>query len=592
MRMRDDEDNNPKRRLGAVLFADVANYTGLMGEDEIGTWNAIKTRFTDFNELAKQHYGDVLEVRGDGLFVLFDSAVHAVGFGMELQKRMKILNEDTPEDRQFWFRVGINLGEILVDGVQVSGDCVNIASRLESLARPGQVCISATVYEQVRNRLTYGYEYLGAQRLKNVKEPVDAFQVHENSISAVMTRGLRPLYLSENSIVLPAKDRSVVVLPLQFQGSDQTESWYADGLSDDITTSLSRFHDLFVIARSSAHAYNNPEVDPSNAARELGVRYVVRGSLRKAGHRIRVAIELLDVERSRIIWGEHYDRELEGIFELQDEITRLIVSSAAQHIESSELDRLKQLAPTDLRAYGFVLQGQQHIFRYTREDIKNARSLYDKALDLDPVYARALASKSRTLNIEWRYNWAEQREKALDSALKLAHESVRADSLDARGYGELGFVHLYRKEHDASISAYRRAVSLNPNDADLMSDMADALTHTRQEEEAILLMEKAMQLNPYFPDQYLWHLGGAYFNLKRYDEAIHTIQKMQNPAEGRRLLAASFGHLGRIAEAREQAVKVLEVHPNFQVESWAAVQPDKYPDDSAHFVEGLRKAGL
>jgi adenylate cyclase len=196
------------------------------------------------------------------------------------------------------------------------------------------------------------------------------------------------------------------------------------------------------------------------------------------------------------------------------------------------------------------------------------------------------------LNIQWRYNWVDERESALDSALKLAYEAIQADPADARGFGELGFVHLYRKEHDAAINAYRRATTLNPNDADLLSDMADALTHTRQEEEAILLMEKAMQLNPYFPDQYLWHLGGAYFNLKRYDEAIHTIQKMQNPAEGRRLLAASFGQLGRIAEAREQAAKVLEAHPNFKVESWAAVQPDKYPDDSAHFVEGLRKAGL
>jgi TolB-like protein/class 3 adenylate cyclase len=590
--MRDVVNSNPKRRLGAVLFADVANYTGLMGQDEIGTWSAAKSRFRDFNELAKLHYGDVLEVRGDGLFVLFDSAIHAVDFGMELQKKMKILNDNMPGDRQFLFRVGINLGEILVDGTQVSGDCVNIASRLESLARPGHVCISATVYEQVRSRLTYGYEYLGAQRLKNVKEAVDAFQVHENSTSAAMTRGLRPLFLSENSIVLPAKDRSVVVLPLQFQGSDQTESWYADGLSDDITTSLSRFHDLFVIARSSAYAYNDPEVDPSNAARELGVRYVVKGSLRKAGGRIRVAIELLDAEYNRIIWGERYDRELDGIFELQDEIAQLVVSSVAQQIESSELDRLRQIAPADLRAYGFVLQGQQHIFRYTMEEVRRARALYEKALHLDPDYARALAAKSRTLNIDWRYSWTEKRDQALDSALNLALDAIRADPADARGFGELGFVHLYRKEHDAAINAYRRATALNPNDADLLSDMADALAHSRQSEEAIELLKKAMRLNPYYPDQYLWHLGGAYFDLKQYDDVIHTIQKMQNPTEGRRLLAASYGHLGRIKEAREQASKVLEAHPEFNVEQWAAVVPDKYEEDAAHFVEGLRKAGL
>jgi adenylate cyclase len=585
-------DQTPRRRLGAVLFADIANYTGMMSADEVGTWTAIRSRFQDFDTLAKQHHGDVLEVRGDGLFILFDSAIHAVSFGMELQKQMKIWNADIPEDRQFWFRVGINLGEILVDGALVSGDCVNIASRLESLAQPGNVCISATVYEQVRNKLMFGYEYLGSQQLKNVKEPVDAFQVHENSTSAAMTRGLRPLYLAESSIVLPVKDRSVVVLPLQFQGSDQTESWYADGLTEDITTSLSRFHDLFVIARTSAYVYTDPQVVPANAARELGVRYVVRGSLRKAGNRIRVAVELLDSERKRIIWGEHYDRELDGIFELQDEITQLIVSAIAQHIHSTELDRLKQLAPNDFRAYGFVLQGQQRIFRYTQVDTHGARTLYDKALNLDPNYARALAAKSRTLNIEWRYDWAEEPEEALNSALNLAYEAIEADSADARGYGELGFVQLYRKDHDAAINAYRRATALNPNDADLLSDMADALAHARQSEEAIVILQRAMRLNPYFPDQYLWHLGGAYFNLKRYDEAIQTIQKMQNPTEGRRLLAASFGQLGRLSEAKEQAAKVLEAHPNFSVDNWATVQPDKYPEDSAHFIEGLRKAGL
>ncbi len=590
--MLDDDDSRPRHRLAAVLFADIANYTGLMGEDEIGTWSAAKSRFQDFRELAALHRGEVIELRGDGLFLLFDSAIHAVDFGMALQKRMKVLNEAISADRQFWFRVGINLGEVLIDGDRVSGDSVNIASRLEALARPGQVCISSTVYEQVRKRPAYGYEYLGSQRLKNVKEPVDAFEVHENSASAAMTRGLRPLYSPENSIVLPAKDRSVVVLPIQFQGGDRAESWYADGLAEDITTSLSRFHELFIIARSSAYVYTDPAVKPLNAARELGVRYVVKGSLRKAGGRIRVAIELLDAEHNRIIWGERYDRELDGIFELQDEIAQLIVSSVAQQIESSELDRLRQIAPADLRAYGFVLQGQQHIFRYTMEEVRRARALYEKALHLDPNYARALAAKSRTLNIDWRYSWTEKRDQALDSALNLALDAIRADPADARGFGELGFVHLYRKEHDAAINAYRRASALNPNDADLLSDMADALAHSRQSEEAIELLKKAMRLNPYYPDQYLWHLGGAYFDLKQYDEVIDTIQKMQNPTEGRRLLAASYGHLGRIMEAREQASKVLEAHPTFNVEQWAAVVPDKYEEDSAHFVEGLRKAGL
>ena len=458
--MSDNQNANLKRRLGAILFADIANYTRLMGEDEVGTWLAVKPRILEFNELARKHHGEVLQVRGDGLFLIFDSAFNAVGFAMEVQKRMKTLNEGLPEDRQLWFRLGINLGEVLVDDANVSGASVNIAARLETLARPGQVCISAAVYEQVRNKLTFGYEYLGAQTLKNVKEPVDVFQVHEDPASAVMTTGLRLPSPAEGAAHQPIKDLSVVVLPFRFQGSDQAESWFADGMTEDITTSLSRFHSFFVIARMSAYAYAARMTAPANAARELGVRYVITGSVRKAGQRLRIAVELLDVERGRSIWGERYDRSLDEIFAVQDEITQIIVAATAAQIEASERDRVRQLAPADLRAYGFVLQGQQHIFRYTREENREARLLYEAALKVDPGYARALAAKSRTLNIDWRYNWTDQRDKALDAALELALGAIEADPADARGFGELGFAHLYRKEFDAAISAYERGRSL------------------------------------------------------------------------------------------------------------------------------------
>jgi TolB-like protein/class 3 adenylate cyclase/Flp pilus assembly protein TadD len=586
------DDPSIKRRLSAILFADIANYTRLMGADEVGTWRAAKPVIRNMNEMARQHHGRVLQVRGDGLFLLFDSAVDAVRFGMELQRQMKTLNESLEEERQLWFRVGINLGEILVDDDDVSGDSVNVAARLESLARPGHVCISAAVYEQIRNRLTFGYEYLGAQHLKNVKEPIDAFEVHENPASAAMTAGLRRPNLAGAFVHSPIKDLSVVVLPFRFQGGDHAESWIADGLTEDITTSLSRFHDLFVISRMSAYAFAARMRAPAEAARELGVRYVITGSVRKAGRQIRITIELLDAERGRSIWGEHYDRALEDIFDVQDEITRLIVSATAVQIEASERERIRQLAPADLRAYGFVVQGQQHIFRYTRDENREARLLYEAALQVDPRYARALAAKSRTLNIDWRYSWTDLRDEALEAALELALGAVAADPTDARGFGELGFAHLYRKEHEAAIRAYERALSLNPNDADLMSDMADALAHCHRSEEAIALLKNAMRLNPFYPDQYLWHLGGAYFNLKCYEEAIHTIHGMQNPTEGRRLLAASYGHLGRMEEARAEAAKVLQAHPDFSIERWAAVQPDKDAADVAHFVEGLRRAGF
>ena len=581
----------PRRRLGAILFADIADYSRLMGEDEIGTWQAVRERIETFNERAESYGGKVLQIRGDGLFLLFDSAVDAVSFAMDAQKRMKALNQDVAQDRQLWFRIGINLGEVLLGTEDASGDSVNVAARIEALARPGEVCISAAVYDQVRSKLSFGYSYLGPQTLKNISEPVETFQVHEDPAAGLMATGYRRRALLGRTADIASTGPSVVVLPFRFLGSDPTESWLGDGLTEDITTNLSRFHDLFVIARSSAFIYGE-NGSPAKAARDLGVRYAVTGSVRKVGPRIRVTIQLVDAERDRTVWGEQYNRQLDDIFDLQEEITEVIVSAVAVKIAATERERLRLTPPADLRAYGLVLQGQQYIFHYNQEDNRRARLLYDEALRADPLYARAIAAKSRTLNIDWRYNWTEQHEAALDRALELAQKAVELDSTDARGFGELGFAHLYRKEHDSAISAYRRALHLNPNDADLMSEMADALAHSGQSEEALELLHKAMRLNPYYPDEYLWHLGGAYYNLKRYEDAIQAVSGMQNPREGHRLLAASYAQLGRTGVARAHAAKVLEAHPEFRLDHWANILPDRFNEDTAHFIEGLKKAGL
>ena len=570
----------------------MVGYSRMMAVDEVATLMAVKTCMEMFTALAGDFSGKVTGTAGDGVFLVFDSAVDAVSFAVEIQNRIRQQNEGISEDKQTLFRIGINLGEILIDDLDLHGDSINIASRIEAFAQPGRICISGAVHDQVSKKLSYGYEYLGAQEFKNINELVDVFQVHEDPAAATLTPGLRRPNRTGRSQEEEDKEQSIVVLPFGFQGNDPSESWFADGLAEDVTTNLSRFHDFFVIARGSAYVYNDRTIAPKEVARELGVRYVVDGSVRKAGPRIRVALQLLDAQRDRTIWGEKYNREIEDIFDLQDEITQVIVTATAAQIEASELDRLRQQPPTSLAAYGYVLQGQSHIFRYTKDDVQRARDLYDSALDIDPLYARALSAKSRTLNIDWRYDWTDRPDEALDIALSLARQAVEVDNTDARGFGELGFAHLYRKEHESAINAYERALRLNPNDADLMSDMADALAHCGRSEEAIDLLQKAMRLNPFYPDQYIWHLGGAYFNLERYEEAIKTIQTMQNPTEGRRLLAASYGNLGRLEEARAEARKVLEAHPNFDVENWAAVQPDKYEEDVARFVEGLKRAGL
>ncbi|MEM8651202.1 MAG: adenylate/guanylate cyclase domain-containing protein [Pseudomonadota bacterium] len=582
-----------KRRLAAIVFADVVNYSRMMGADEVGTAVAVKQRVSEFAKLAAEHSGEIVSTAGDGVFLLFASAVDAVAFSVEIQKHMRDLNEHLPEEKQIIFRFGINLGDVLVGDGDLSGESINIAARLEGFANPGRICITGSVYDSVNHKMSFGYEYLGAQQFKNIREEVDVFLIHENPTSAAMTAGLRRERKVEPTLdANPIIDQSIVVLPFGFQGSDGSDSWFADGLTEDITTSLSRFQQYFVISRTSAYVYQDQKLSPQQIAKQLGVRYVVNGSVRKAGSRIRITIQLIDVIRDRTIWGEQYNREIEDLFDLQDEITQTIVSATASKIEASELERLRQMPPSNMAAYSYVLQGQRYIFSYTQGGVSHARELYDSALYNDPNYARALAAKSRTLNLDWRYNWTPEPDVALDGALNLAQEAIGIDTLDARGFGELGFAHLYRKEHDAAISAYERASSLNPNDADLMSDMADALAHSGRSEEAVDLLLKAMRLNPFYPDQYIWHLGGAYFNLKEYEKAIRTIKTMQNPTEGRRILAASYGHLNMEVEASAEARRVLEAHPNFNVDHWASVQPDKFQDDVDHFVEGLRRAGL
>ena len=587
---------NLKRQLSAILFADVVDYSRMIGEDDVSATLAVKERVKEFQRLSPDHSGRILRVEGDRVFMMFESSVAAVNFAIEMQKRLIEMNENADEDKRIIFRFGINMGEILIDNDDngdVSGESINIAARIETFAAPGRICLSGRVYDEVSSKMSIGYEYLGAQKFKNIKDPIDVFQVHENPESAVLTSGLRrSTSMTTHIQVDPIVDQSVVVLPFVFQGGQTDDRWFADGLTEDVTTNLSRFQQFFVISRASAYVYQDGKVTPQQAASELGVRYVVSGSVRKAGPRIRITIQLQDVISNRTVWGEQYNRNIDDLFDLQDEITQIIVTATASKLEKSEIDRLKLNPPANMEAYGFLLQGQQHLFSYTRDGIERAGRFYDSALLNDAEYARAMAAKSRTINLAWRYNWVANPQSALIDATDLALNAIEIDQIDARGYGELGFAHLYSKDHDAALNAYERALKLNPNDADLMSDMADALAHSGRSEEAITLLEKAMRLNPFYPDQYVWHLGGAYFNLKQYEKAIETIKTMQNPTEGRRILAASYGHLGMKREAEQEVKRVLSAHPDFDVNHWASVQPDKFEDDVQHFLEGLKRAGF
>ncbi len=577
------------RLLRAMVFADIVGYSALIAEDEDAALDLVGEYIKLFEHFCTSNNGEIVQVRGDGVFALFPSAVNAVTAAVEAQETITEKNED--QARPIVFRVGVNLGDVLQTDTGIHGDAVNVAKRLESLADPGSVSVSGTVYGQVKNRLSYGYSYLGLKELKNVPEPVDVYFVHKDAAGAAMMTASPRIGASSGMLKRPDMP-SVVILPFKNLSGDPADSWFSEGITDDITTNLSKFRNLFVIARNSAFQFKGPGVVPGMVGAQLGVRYVAQGSIRKAGTKVRVSVELVDAETDQILWAERYDRDMEYIFEVQDEIVNTVVAATAVHIEASERRRSAVAAPGSVHVYSLVLRGQQYGHRYQRFDNFHARELYEEAINVDGSFARAQAGYSRTLNIDWRYDWTGEADNALDDALKYAQNAVELDPTDARGFGELGFAHLYRKEHDSSLTAYERGLKLNPNDADLMSDMADAMAHSGNSTDAITLLKRAMELNPFYPDQYLWHLGGCYYNLKDYNQAIDAVKKMNNPAEGRRLLAACYGQLNMPDEARFHADKVMEAHPDFRLDHWAEVLPERLEEELDHYVEGLKKAGL
>jgi adenylate cyclase len=589
----ENESDKDQRQLKSIVFADVAGYTRLMQENEVTTQRGVSELTALFDEACREFGGEMLEIRGDGIFALFKSAVNSVLFANTIQERIAAYNEKYEDDRKIHFRIGIHLGDVLQDEKFHFGDSVNIASRIEGIADPGGICISSAVYQQVKNAGELGYENLGLHQLKNIREAIEIFRVTSDTNTAMRVSSPRKQLFEKPKTEESHEVRpSVAVLPFKNISGGPDFDYFSDGVTEDIITNLSKFHNLFVISRGSSFVYKDRNLPAKQIGQELDVRYIAEGSVRTSGNRMRISVQLVDTETDQTLWTERYDRNLDDIFEIQDEISAIICNATSVKISGEENFRLSRLLPNSLEAYDNLLKGQQHVFRYTKDDMRQARSLYEAAASIDPRYGRALAAIAQTLNFEWLFSWADVSETTLDYALSIAHEAVSLDQGDARGYAGVGFVSLYQKKHDASIKAYERALQLNPNDADVISELADTYGHSGRSEEAVTLLKKAMHLNPFYPDEYLWNLGGAYYTLKQYENAIDAVNQMNNPTEGSRILAASYAQLGQLDIAREHAQKTLQAHPDFSLDKWQAMMPDKFAEDSMAFVEGLRKAGL
>src|SRR5262245_41189024 len=531
-------DGRPmERKLAAILSADVEGYSRLMGDDEAGTVRTV-TQYRDLIAAAvARHGGRVVDAPGDNVLAEFTSVVGAVQSAVDIQRDLGSLNAALPRPRQMWFRIGINLGDVIVEGERLYGDGVNIAARLEGLAEGGGICLSGTAYDQVEGKLPFGYEFLGEQTVKNIARPVRVYRLRLDSrpsrreparkrsdnrrllvgvfgavailMVLVAWAGWRWLRTPE-SAGLPLPDRpSLAVLPFANLSKDPTQEYFSDGVTEDLITGLSKVSGLFVIARNSVFTYKGKPVKVREVGRDLGVRYVLEGGVQRAGSRVRITAQLVDTTTGYHIWAERYDREVNDIFALQDEVTQHIVRAMAVKLTDAEKTRPNRTPTGVPEAYDLVLRGHEERKRATREGNDEARRLFVKALDLDPDYASAYAGLSWTHLQSWQFVWSTDRE-SLERARELAERAMALDSTLVDAHHLLGQVYLWRKEHDHAIAQAERAVALAPNGADGYETLAEILGWSGRPEDSIRLMRQAMRLNPRYPFFYLWTLGHAF----------------------------------------------------------------------------------
>jgi adenylate cyclase len=565
-----------QRRLAAILALDVVGFSRLMAEDETGTLAIVKARRKDVLEpLVAQHRGRVFKVIGDGALVEFRSAVNAVQCAIELQDAMANANAGLPEGRRIVLRIGINLGDVMVEGSDLYGDGINVAARLEQLAEPGGVLISGTVFEHIRNKVDTAFADLGAQTLKNIVEPVRVYRVAGT------------MRVTEGTKRFVAERPAVAVLPLMNMSSDPEQQYFGDGITEDIITELSRFRSLFVIARNSAFQFRGA-ADVKQIARQLGVHYVVEGSVRRFGERIRVTAQLIEADTGNHLWAQNYDRDIRDVFSVQDEIVHAIAATIEGRVAASGAQRSRRKPTSDLAAYDCFLQGREGIER--RSDPEAAAQLFRRAIELDPNFAQAYAWLGRTNILRFHLELQPAR---LDEAIKLAQQALLLDEADAWSHAVLAHAYMIGGHHDLAGLHLDRAMALNSTDIRISSQRAMWLAYVGRENEAVQSLDADLQRDP-FPPAWIWdYRGVALFAARQYEEAIRALSHLPTIYHwDYYYLTAAYAHLDRMERARSGAAEILRARPSFTLRDVGMTEPFKDPADLEHLVGGLRKAGL
>ncbi len=585
---------NVQRRLAAILAADVVGYSRLMGEDEVGTLDTLRAHREELiGPKIAEHDGRIVKLMGDGLLAEFPSAVEAVQCAIEIQHTMGERNADVPEDKRLAYRIGINIGDIIVEGEDIYGDGVNVAARLEGLAEPGGICMSRTVVNHVKGKVELDLEDMGEQQVKNISEPVRVYLV-------VLERPAGgPAESGAETLALPDKP-SIAVLPFVNLSGDPEQEFFADGMAEEIITALSHYRWFFVIARNSSFTYKGRAVDVTQVARELGVRYVLEGSVRKAGNRVRVNAQLIDATTGSHIWAEHYDRELDDIFALQDEITETIVAAIEPELGAFERERARRRPPENLDAWGSFQRGLWHFFTYqNREGLAEAKRLFQRACELDPGFATAHAELAWTHIADIHRGFADDPGASLEQAARAAEQAVALDARDPVARFALGRVHIFRHAYENALAEMEAALDLNASSDRAYYCLGLALLYGGRAQDSIPQLERAIRLNPRSPilSAYLDMLARAYFNSERYEEAAEWFEKASQQPNASFLpfvhAAAALGHLDRIDEARDMFADGLKKEPDFAadtVERTVGVY-GRY-SGADRILDGLGKAAL
>lgn len=583
------------RRLAAILAVDIAGYSRLMGANEEGTLRQLKEHRKELiDPKITEHRGRIVKTSGDGMLVEFVSVVDAVRCAVDVQRGMIERNAKLPVESRIQFRVGINVGDIISDDNDIYGDGVNVAARLEALAEPGGICVSRNVHDQVRDKLSFSFEDIGEQVFKNIARSIG---VHRVSLAENAPLTVLKSTAAAQKPELASSDRpSLAVLPFANMSGDPEQEYFADGISEDIITGLSKLRWFFVIARNSSFAYKGKTADVKRAARELGVRYVLEGSVRKSGNRVRITAQLIDAATGNHIWADHYDGNLTDIFALQDEITEKVVAAIEPRLLEAEGIRSQNRSPEDLGAWDMVIQANSLFWRLTKAETETAIETLRRAVQRYPEYAPARSMLAFVLLISGYLGWGLM-DPQLKEAATLAGRAAELDDSDPWAHLALGFVAFVRRRTNVATAEFRRALALNPNFAAAHGYLGWTLAFDGQADQAITHLEEAIRLSPHDPQNAIFNTGlaVAHYLEGRYTDAVEysrkTLQQRSAFTAGHRIYCASLAQDGQIDEAREALARLKEMHPDLSI-AWIERHVPYTPGPMAKFLEGMRKAGL